>query len=210
MILALCVIIVTVALAQDDPQKTSDDQEIQTLFSNKTPVRVGWFASFEPGYTQFDGKDAWLGGVSGGMIINHSLSIGMIGHWWYDPTKYNGVIEDVADARFMGGYGGFLLEYTLFPKKLVHVTFPVIIGGGGASYVDNWQEWDKNSDHHIYASDAFFVFEPGVRAEINILKFMRFNLGVSYRAVSGLDLINTPSDKLQGFTLGAGLKFGKF
>jgi hypothetical protein len=209
-------IIAIMIYAQDETKPTTSDDGMKTLFSKNANVKLGWFAGIDGGYTQFDGRDAWLGGISGGMIINHHFSIGLTGRAWYDSHNYT-EFSDTSFARFVGGYGGLLVEYTLFPKSLVHVTFPVIIGGGGAAYMENWDhnDWNNNNNdyyhnHHTYDSDAFFVVEPGVRAEINILPFMRLNAGVSYRVVAGLELLHTPSDKLSNFTGSIGLKFGKF
>jgi hypothetical protein len=58
--------------------------------------------------------------------------------------------------------------------------------------------------------DDFFVIEPGVRAELNILKFMRLNAGISYRYTAGVDLINTSDTFMNNFTATVGLRFGKF
>ncbi len=92
-----------------------------------------------------------------------------------------------------------------------------MIGGGGAAYVEDWnyEEWDKNDEnynhnHKVFDDDFFFVVEPGIRAEINLLPFMRLNAGVSYRFTSGFEMIKTPSDKMNSFNANVGIKFGKF
>lgn len=176
------------------------EEEFGTVFCKGGQAKAGWFLGLDGGYSQFDKKDVWMGGISGGMIINHNFSIGLAGRGWTNRNElYYPAVTDTAGAYLEGGYGGLLLEYTLFPKSAVHVTFPVLIGGGGASYVneDDCYDWDNDwdddwDDHHsTLDSDAFFVIEPGVRAEVNLLKFMRLNAGVSYRYTSGLDLINT-------------------
>ena len=77
---------------------------------------------------------------------------------------------------------------------------------------DDWDEddWECDDDTYTLDTDGFFVVEPGVRAEINLFKFMRLNAGVSYRYAAGLDLIYTPGNLLNNFTGTVGLKFGKF
>jgi len=200
--------------AQQESTKSNDD--INTVFGKGGKAKIGWFVGIDPGFTQFDKRDVWLGGISAGMIINHNFTIGLSGRAW---TNRNGMfydnVTDTAGAYLEGGYGGLLLEYTLFPKSLIHVTFPVIIGAGGATYVTEYEyeEWDEHGYdycHKTLDSDAFFVIEPGVRAEVNILKFMRLNAGISYRYVGGLQLINTSGDLMNNFTASVGLKFGKF
>ncbi|MBK7031189.1 MAG: hypothetical protein IPH45_19170 [Bacteroidales bacterium] len=127
---------------------------------------------------------------------------------------YNNV-TDSTGAYLEGGFGRLLLEYTLNPMAPVHLTFPLMVGGGGASYVSDkeYYEWDDDnwdSHHKTIDTDAFFTIEPGVRAEVNIFKWMRLNAGVSYRYVTGLDLVNTSGDLMNNFSATCGLKFGRF
>lgn len=202
--------------AQTGQEKTSSEFEMKTVFGHGAPKKLGWFVGIDPGYTQFDGRDVWMGGITAGIIIDHNLSVGLLGRAW---VNRNGLfypeVTDTAGAYLDGGYGGILLEYTLFPKSMFHVTFPVVIGGGWATYTTEkeYYEWrgnEKDLCHRTIDSDAFFVVEPGIRAEINLQKFMRLSAGVSYRYVGGLQLVNTPSTLMNNFTATIGLKFGKF
>jgi len=69
--------------------------------------------------------------MSVGMIINHNFTIGLSGRCWANREgMYYANVTDTAGAYLEGGYGGLLLEYTLFPKSIIHVTFPVLIGRG--------------------------------------------------------------------------------
>jgi hypothetical protein len=200
--------------AQQESQTT--DKEINTIFGKAGTTKIGWFIGAGSGYTQFDKRDVWLGGVSAGMVIDHHFTIGLAGGGWANRNgMYYPEVTDTAGAYLEGCYGGLLLEYTLFPQSVVHVSFPVLIGGGGASYItdDEYQEWDEDewdTCHKTLDEDSYFVFEPGVRAEVNILKFMRLYAGISYRVVGGLQMINTSSDMMNNFTGSFGLKFGKF
>jgi hypothetical protein len=200
--------------AQQESAKSNDD--MNTVFGKGGKAKIGWFVGIDPGFTQFDKRDVWLGGLSTGMIINHNFTIGLSGRGWINRDgMYYDNVTDTAGAYLEGGYGGLLLEYTLFPKSLIHVTFPVIIGAGGATYVTDqeYEEWEENKYDYCYKTldtDVFFVIEPGVRAEVNLLKFMRLNAGISYRYAAGLDLLNTSDDLMNNFTVNVGLKFGKF
>jgi hypothetical protein len=101
------------------------------------------------------------------------------------------------------------------PTFPVHVNFPILIGGGGLVY-NTWNIW--NDDHNDGDSwdgytidwDAFFVVEPGVMVELNLVKFMRLDVGVSYRYTPDLDLVNTPGSLINNFNANVSLKFGKF
>ena len=200
--------------AQEESQKNSG--ELQTIFGGSTQPAVGWFIGIDQGYTQFDSKDVWMCGLNFGMVIDHRLSLGLAGHGWTRrDDMYYPQVTDTAGAYLEGGYGGLLVEYTLFPQAPVHVTFPVLIGGGGASYVSDkeYLEWDEDewdTEHCVIDDDVFFVVEPGVRAEINLLKFMKLNAGISYRFVDGLQMVNTSDNMMNNFNATVGLKFGKF
>lgn len=209
--------LVSFAQSAESNEKKGKSDEMNTLFNKGEKVKVGWFIGIDPGYTKFDSKDVWLAGLSVGAIINHNFTIGLTGRSWIKSEQlYYNNVSDTTGAYLEGGYGGLLLEYTLFPKALVHVTFPVMIGAGGASYVtkeeyytdDNNNNWDKH--HRKLDSQAFFVIEPGVRAEMNVFKFMRLNAGISYRYAPNFHLMNTSSDLMNSFTGTIGLKFGKF
>jgi hypothetical protein len=195
---------------------TTQNDGINSVFGNNQKVKLGWMVGGSTAYTQFDGKDVWMAGLSAGLIIDHNFTIGITGRSWCNRDEvYFPNAKDTTGAYLEGGYGGLLLEYTLFPKSVVHVTFPVMIGAGGLTYTSRYQytEWDEDEwDTHYKSlgSDAFFIVEPGIMAEVTIFKFMRLDAGVGYRYTAGLDLINTPDNLLNNFTAAVGLKFGKF
>jgi hypothetical protein len=195
----------------DTTGKGSD--KIQTLFT-KTG-QIGWWLSGDFAWTKFDSRDVFLGGMSGGIIINHSFSIGLAGYGIMNSQnlKYSG-INDTADVYLYGGYGGLKLEYRINPLKMVNVAFPLLIGGGGLSYstwgMDNMHGNNHENSDFSYAWDSFFVIEPGVVVGVNLLKFMRLDAGISYRFVTGLDLPKTTSNLINSFNASISLKFGRF
>lgn len=194
------------ANAQNDQ---TGQNELRTVFSSTE--RVGWWIAPEFSWSQIDSRDAYIGGMSGGIIVNHEFSIGLGGYGIMNSQnfKYSGII-DTADVYLYGGYGGLKLEYRLYPLNTINVAFPVLIGGGGVTY-STWgpDTWHGNEEN-AYAWDSFFIIEPGVMVGINMLKFMRLDLGVSYRYAPGIDLPETDSDLLNGFNANISLKFGRF
>lgn len=213
----VAILIALATQAQTETKKDSANnemKEMQTIFSN--PGRLGWWVSPDFAWTKIDSKDAFLGGISGGIIINHSLSVGLAGYGIMNSQnlKYTG-INDTADVYLYGGYGGLKLEYRLNPSKKVNVGFPLLIGGGGAVYStyghDDWHNYEEDEDYdYTYAWDSFFVIEPGVVLGINLLKFMRLDAGVSYRYAPGIELPKTDTNLLNGFNASISLKFGRF
>jgi hypothetical protein len=210
------VLLATTLFAQVNADNKSQDDELNTIFGKGNKVRIGWFIGPNGGYTRFGSSNVGLAGATAGMIINHNFTIGVTGFGVANSEylNYNQIV-DTTDVRLEGGYGGLLLEYTLFPKSVIHLTFPLLIGGGSMSYINandvsDWEDDEWECGNETIDKDAFFVIEPGVRAEMNILKFMRFGIGVSYRYTPDLNLINTSTGFINNFTANASLKFGKF
>jgi hypothetical protein len=202
----------------DSVQQTSkqDDGEIKTLFNkSKHPMKIGWYVGPEAGYTRFGDKNVYLAGISFGAIIDHNFSIGLganaianSGNLWYNN------VNDTSGAYLYGGYGGLKLEFKLFPSYPVHINFPILIGGGGLAY-NTWIYHCEDKDQNDYDGntldwDGFFVVEPGIMVEINLLKYMRLDAGVSYRYTPDLQLMNTSSGLINNFNANLSLKFGMF
>jgi hypothetical protein len=202
------------AHAQNNPSEKSG--EIKTLFGKNKDTKLGWFVGFDNGYTQFGSRDVFLSGFNAGFIVDHTLAVGFSGSGWTNRnTMFYDNLTESTGAYLEGGFGRLLIEYTPNSQSAVHLTFPFMVGFGGASYVSDtkisvWDEDEWDTRHKFLDTDAFFTVEPGVRAEINVLRLMRFNGGISYRFVNGLNLVNTSTDLMNSFTFNFGIKFGKF
>jgi hypothetical protein len=226
-ILLVLILIISQAvpvLSQDEPASNtsgSNDGEIKTIFKKSGhPVKVGYFISPEAAYTQFDTKNVFLGGLSFGVILDHFFSVGLAGYGivnsgnlWYDFTEPQ-PLDAPTGAYLYGGYGGVKFEFRILPSSPIHVNFPILIGGGGLVY-NTWTYHNSNYDYNNYNgttidSDAFFMVEPGAMVELNLVKFLRLDAGVSYRYTPDLDLIQTSSGLINNFNANLSLKFGKF
>lgn len=209
------------AIAQED------SQEMKTLFNNNSNGKIsnGGYGSFSVGYTEINSQSSILLGGRMAWIANHHFALGLAGNGFLNNLgkEYNGY-DDPSKYYLAGGYGGLLFEPIFWPNKPVHVSIPVLVGAGGISVV-NEQSWkySSNSNTYYYDTDAFFVFEPGIDIEFNIVKFFRFAIGASYRLTNGVDLRYkyldddyiehvTIIDKnaLDSFNVNVGFKFGWF
>lgn len=201
-------------MAQDNKQ------EVNTIFGgNNGQLSNGGWGGLTFGYTKINGQDTYLMGARGGWLVNHRLTIGLAGNGFISDKQYdiiyydnNGNLEEGA-LNLTGGYGGLFLEATILPFSPVHITIPLIIGAGGVAYTRSWWENDYDNnyyDNYTLDSDAFFVFEPGLEIEFNLIKFMRLGVGGSYRYTSRISLVESSSAMLRGFNGHFSLKFGKF
>lgn len=212
-ILFLAMFAISAGLTAQEENKNKNAQEYRTLFGGEN-ISHGGYGGLSVNYSQIDGKDAILIGARGAWIINHGIAIGIAGYGFANDLKYEKTIHGVSDNySLVGGYGGLLIEPIIGAKHPVHVSFPVVIGAGGVSYVTHyWNTYDEPYHNEYYSedADAFFVIEPGLEIELNMVKFMRIAIGGYYRYTSNLDLADTDSDVLNGFSTGVTLKFGKF
>ncbi len=198
-------------------QQKEEPGEIRTIFGHNDNVEHGAYGAITLEYSQIDSKDALLFGARGAWIINHNIALGFAGKGIATVESYPEFNSLDSDFYLSGGYGGLLIEPILAPMSPVHVSFPVTIGAGGVAYTERhdfdgtyeeyrWDTWDAS---------AFFVLEPGVEINLNLLKFMRLAIGGYYRYTAGLSLespngVKESKNMLNGFSGGISLKFGKF
>jgi len=199
----------SIVYAQDN-----GDEEMQTLFG-KRPVIVGGYGGPKVGFSQFDGKDIWLVGGRGGAIFNHVFSIGGAGYGIVNSPYYSNITYKEStynDAYLQGCYGGLQLEYILKPYKVVHISFPLLIGAGGLQFTDERlvSSQGYNMNDHIICNTAFFVIEPGLEIELNVIRFMRLAIGLNYRYAHSINLPDVPSNPFNTLTGSVSLKFGSF
>lgn len=219
--------IVTISSMVSAQEATPKNDEIKTVFGNPTAQSIGGFGALSTGYTKINGLDGMYFGARGAVVINHSLALGLGGRGFISETTTDANL--LSDYEYAGGYGGFYIEPIIGALEPVHISFPVLIGAGGVGYNKHWEDYDSN-DHEYEStnedSQAFFVLEPSVEIEFNMVKFMRLALTASYRYTSNInlqyadrvgdldnDFANTriaDADMLRGFNFGVIMKFGKF
>lgn len=214
-LLVILILAFSFAKAQDSYQS----DEVRTIFSKNRSN--GGYGAFTMSYSNIGGYDALVTGGRGAFIFDHVLAIGVGGYGFVNNLNYN-YYHNSNDNRLSlaGGYGGLLIEPIVAGKSPVHVSFPILIGGGGVTLVDmyNWDYYGHPHPGNEYAYDAFFVFEPAVELEFNLARWFRIAAAVSYRYTSDIELYRAESDlshrygkdALRGFNYGLTFKFGKF
>jgi hypothetical protein len=193
------------------------DSDIQTLFGDEE-LRSGGYGGIELRATNANEEIGVLVGGRGGWIINSMFSIGGGGYGLVSNHAIDNYFSKDdpnygKSVYFRAGYGGVFLEYINSSNDLIHFTVNALIGGGGASYTTSVSEMIHNDEarsHNTFENSSFFVFEPGVTADINVTRFMRIGLGVNYRIVSGLELSHSGDGDFTGLSGNIIFKFGKF
>ncbi|HEY9115425.1 MAG TPA: hypothetical protein VIN10_12060 [Bacteroidales bacterium] len=223
--LLLALAVVTSLNAQD----TDSNDQMKLLFPKKDnpnkKMANGGYGSFSVGYTQINDQAAMIIGGRAAWIADHHFALGIAGAGFFSSidNSYN-YYENPSEYYLAGGYGGLLIEPIVAPNYPVHVSFPILIGGGGVTAANwNYSNYNYNYNQYYYNVDGYFVFEPGVDVEFNVVKFFRVALGVSYRLTSDIYLqykyfddnnveqvVNVPTDALNSFNYNITFKFGWF
>lgn len=186
----------------------------KTLFSDGITSHGG-FGGPVTKVTRFNGETVVMGGIRGGWIINHHFSLGFGG---YGLSERSGIPQEAMDLyknadgtyrdmRTIFGYGGLEAEYTGRWEELVHYTAGLLVGAGNVEYAEHNDTWDGGDFNR---HDSIFVLEPSLSGELNVIRWMRVNLGVSYRLVTDVNQVGLNNKDVSGIAGTINFKFGKF
>jgi len=186
----------------------------ETLLSGG--IESGGFGGPVVKFTQIKKEFGVLVGGYGGWLINHTFMIGGGGFGLVNKIRASEEAQVAYQSYFERpiniemGYGGVVLEYIDNSNALVHFAFNTLIGAGGVTYNERDNtDWDWN-DNENRPTDAFFIVEPELKAELNVTTFLRINIGGSYRFVSGINIIGLKNSDIAGPSANITFKFGKF
>lgn len=193
---------------QEVKKEKKDNQEMQTLLGHNQPG--GAYGAFSIGYSSIDDRQAVLFGGKFIWIASHSIGFGFGGSGFINEFHYEPALE--REVAIAGGYGGIYIEPILLPRYPVHLSFPILLGAGGVSYVSKDGSYNDNI---VEDSEAFLLAEPGAEIELNLTRHFRFAIGATYRFTTPFDVGTTgaPSvsaKSLEGWTYMVTFKFGRF
>lgn len=178
---------------------------------------TGWFIEVNNSASRLNSQSSRLPGIAGGFVMNNTLYLGVRAKSFTWQESYLG-FDNIFDEKvyLSGGYAGIYIETGIDANDVVHVTFPLTLGGGGASYITQQEYPEMDDDFEIdfgrkkLSSSPFLVCEPGVNLEMNVTGFLKAYIGYSYRWLYGLSMENTSYNAFNGSNLNFGLKFGRF
>jgi hypothetical protein len=221
----------------------SFSQDGQSVLFGDWDVKFGGYGAPVVRYALNDADmNLWVGG-KGAVTFNSTFAVGLAGYGCV-PTNFIqrpvGIPNDPNTKSFYAcGYGGVYVEYIFKSNSAIHFTADLLCGVGGLTCEDRYEYDDDDyngtpGNNHLddlYDYDClekvFFVLEPSVNAEFNLLEWMRLDVGVGYRWSPNAQLkyvayeqtadatnrvSKTLLDKgcLDGLTINLGIKFGKF
>ncbi|MCB0738823.1 MAG: hypothetical protein KDC92_15025 [Bacteroidetes bacterium] len=175
---------------------------IKTLITKNT--RIGFNLAYDNFFTRINGEESFYSGGRGGFTFNNYLFVGMGGYGLINNAVLRDWILEGEDLYMESGFGGLIIEPTLFPIQPVHVTFPLMVGPGVAVFRE------RSNGYNWLDRDMFWAFNGGVQLEMNVTKWFRIGGGAHYMFTEGLNLPNTKSTFLDGTQYSLSLKLGKF
>ncbi len=186
------------------------------LLGGGRKIKVGGYASLGGAYTRFIGKDSGLVSLEGALLLDHRLSLGLVGYGFTRTPDGPDALD--GDARQFGaGYGGAAFRYSVFFESPVYVSLGVVLGAGAVNLHrdhgwDDEDSWDDGWNHHDDAwdsgeFDAFLVAQPELAVHSNLTRWLRVGATVGYRFTGGVQRFGRD---LNGLVAGANIAFGWF
>lgn len=210
MILVIAFSLLNLLSAQESEDLVYEKKQndIKTLFGDQKIVHGG-YGAFTMGYSEIENLNGITIGGRGAWIIGHWFAFGLGGTGFVNDVSYNSFLAQ--NVILSGGYGGLLLEPIILPWFPVHISIPVLFGAGGIAYVTSYGS-DTGYEPPTWIEDAtsFVILEPGADLELNIVRYFRLSLGISYRLTTEINLYDTSTFPLNGWSGNIALKFGKF
>ena len=187
----------------------AQDNNLQQTMKNKK-IKLSGYGAAAVSMSEFNNEAAAFGGLYGGVFINHRLMIGAGGYALL--SHHESVYAEQYNKRtsYYMGYGGLMVEYTLFSNKLVHLTANSLFGAGGISRGYNTGKNEDDYDWKDIEHDDFYVIQPSVYAEANVTSWFRVGIGGSYRAVMGSDMKHISNKNMSAPSANLSFKFGRF
>ena len=185
----------------------------RTLFDSKYTT-IGGFGGPTAAWTTFNGENAALLGGQGALLINSKYYVGLGGAGIVTEHNPNFFSLDEVNGRMEMGYGGLLVGAIINSDDVMHTAADVLVGGGSLVY--SYRNFNSSAQHddwysdRDYEDDPFFMVQPMLHVELNMMKWWRVSLDGGYRFVTGVDKFNMSNEDLSGPVAGMTFRFGKF
>jgi hypothetical protein len=191
------------ALAQDD--------NIETVFGGS--VKVTGYGALTNEFTTIRGGFANMTGAYGGVYLNSKFLIGVsaaaVTNNLPVPLAYS--VDPTRNMSYEYGQVGMINEYVINSNKAVHFSVSMFTGAGFSVQYQRYNVYEPDFVPGIdHDEDWFLVLEPGAQVEVNILRWMRFSPGISYRKSFGADAKGITDSSISNMSYNLTLKFGKF
>lgn len=202
--------------AEDDKVAVPDYDAPETLLGGD--FNISGFGGPYMLYSQLNGEDVYFAGGRGAAIINNFFIIGGGGAGLVYPGErdnFNNYQYDNDEKYLHFGYGGVLVGFNLFQKRMINISLTSLFGGGALyfsnSYCEDEEEFQESQKEFQMSSiDEFFVAEPTAMVHLNITRWFRIGGGVAYRYTKGIDSGGFTDEDFNNWSFICAADFGWF
>ncbi|GCC51165.1 hypothetical protein SanaruYs_13850 [Chryseotalea sanaruensis] len=204
---AMAIILGTGYMAQ---AQSSD--EVKTIFKNTKGS--GGYVVLSNKLTSIHGSFANMPEIYGGWFIGKKFLLGVGGGSTtnYIPVDINDSANPSQRMSYLYGQFGMVNELVIASNSPIHPVFH-LFNGAGFTMQYHRPRWEDLDNQH-YREDVedlkwYYICEPALQVELNLLKWLRVSPGISYRFAFDNEK-RSLDDKVSGPSVSLGLKFGKF
>jgi len=195
------------SIADPPPGQAVGDDGPPLLFGDD--FDVGGYGGLDVMYSRMFGQDGAIVGLSGALLLDHRLSLGVAAYGWTNSQP--APPDALGNAQsFETGYAGVTLRYALYlPNSPVYLSVGTLLGGGAIALVDrDHDDYDDFEDDG--REDVFAVVQPDVTLHANLTRWMRLGVTAGYRFTSSVDDYGYDEGDVNGVVIGGQLQFGAF
>lgn len=193
-------------------EDVNDPKEVKSLLSKNNQIEG--FGGIDLKLTDIVSERTLLVGGYGGVIINRAYFLGIAAYGLATQPSWQGVVPGPNTEKRLtlyGGYGGVVVGGTILGKEVIHISLPITLGAGNLDVSDDdFFDQGLGNTQFTVENSTFFVVEPAAQLEFNITPYLRVASGVSYRWVTGLELVNIGDSDLTGLTGILSIRIGRF
>lgn len=172
--------------------KSQEDGKMRYIFSGEQEINISGMGGPTVGFTSIGDEFAVTAGGQGAVLFNQKFFIGGYGEGVATIHErnyaiYSSFLDDnkiYNDLNMQLGHGGFWLGYIHNPNRAVHLGLSSKFGFGAISLFEGQFHADRAED---FAYDNVFVVNPQIEVELNLLKWMKMNVGFGYQLVAGIN-----------------------
>ncbi len=205
-ILAIIFLMLTTNLYNISAQEKDKDY---IEFNDRKNIVHGFYLGLNVSFGKIEKENASAISLKLAYVANRKFEIGLTTKGIYSQQNLSGIFPNT-EADLAAFYSGLHLEPIFFSKSKINLSFPILIGGGAAGYINEEWSGDELEDRVEKDWDAIFVIEPGINALYNISRYVQFEAGIRYRFSSKLELNPNTIDDINGFSISIGTKVGIF
>lgn len=169
------------------------------------------------GYIGVNGRLTSVNSLAAGLIdiriaavINNNWAIGYNSTGLWNDRHLNSLVTDGV-YHLMGSYQGVYIERIFIPSENLRYSMSLLIGQGTVKY-----EYcrsviaDKKWYEEIIDQAEFYIIEPTIEMNYNILGKFWLGANVGYNLTTSIRMMDTDSGLLNNINGGLSIKYGLF